>query len=90
MMLQGNDPVLKNEYIIIGAHFDHLGNGGPGSRVPDTIAVHHGADDNASGVALMLDLANRLAADKKGFSRTIVFVAFSGEEKGLTWLKIFY
>jgi aminopeptidase YwaD len=89
MMLEGKDPLLKNEYVIVGAHFDHLGFGGPGSRKPDTIAVHHGADDNASGVALMIELAKKLAADKKGFSRSIIFVAFSGEEKGLLGSKNF-
>ena len=58
MMLPGEDEKLKNEYIIIGAHFDHLGMGGPGSssRALDTIGIHHGADDNASGVAMMLEL----------------------------------
>ncbi len=51
MMLPGEDDTLKNEFVIIGAHFDHLGMGGEGtsSRRPDTVAVHHGADDNASG-----------------------------------------
>jgi aminopeptidase YwaD len=89
MMLEGKDPQLKNEYVIIGAHFDHLGFGGPGSRTPDTLAVHHGADDNASGTALMIELAKKLATDKKGFSRSIIFVAFSGEEKGLLGSKYF-
>ena len=67
MLLPGEDPVLKKEYLIIGAHFDHLGMGGPGSssRKQDTIAVHHGADDNASGVAMMLELAERFARPKE-------------------------
>ena len=58
-MLKGNDPVLKNEFIVVGAHYDHLGMGGPGSgsRALDTIAVHYGADDNASGVAAVIEMA---------------------------------
>lgn len=83
-VLEGFDPVLKEEYIVIGAHYDHLGVGGPGSgsRVPDTPAVHFGADDNASGVAAMLELAGRAARDGN-FSRSLIFVAFGAEEMGL-------
>ncbi|HEX2968736.1 MAG TPA: M20/M25/M40 family metallo-hydrolase [Bacteroidales bacterium] len=91
MILPGEDPVLKNQYIIIGAHFDHLGMGGPGSssRKQDTIAVHHGADDNASGVAMMLETAQKFAATKGSHRRSIVCVAFSGEEEGLLGSKQF-
>ncbi len=89
MMLKGS--TLTNEYVIVGAHYDHLGMGGPGSssRTPDTIAVHYGADDNASGVALMIELAERLASGRDGHARNIVFVAFSGEEMGLLGSKYF-
>jgi hypothetical protein len=82
MMLPGED---KNEYIIIGAHFDHLGMGGPGSgsRALDTVGIHHGADDNASGVAMMLELAEKFADTKGSHKRSIIFLAFSGEEEGL-------
>ena len=54
----GNDPILKDQFIIVGAHYDHLGWGGAmsGSREPDTVAVHYGADDNASGVAAVIEL----------------------------------
>ncbi|HAQ18666.1 MAG TPA: aminopeptidase [Prolixibacteraceae bacterium] len=85
MILPGSDQVLKNEYVVLGAHFDHLGMGGPGSgsRVPDTVAVHYGADDNASGVGMMLELAEKLAANPKSHKRSIVVIAFSGEEMGL-------
>ena len=84
-MLEGSDKTLKNEYIVIGAHFDHLGMGGrnTGSRMPDTIAVHNGADDNASGVASMLELAQKLASKHKKVKRSIVFIAFAAEEMGL-------
>ncbi len=83
--LEGSDPKLKNEVIVIGAHFDHLGMGGKNSssRRPDTIAVHNGADDNASGVAAMIELAQKLASKHKKIKRSIVFVAFAAEEMGL-------
>lgn len=69
--------------IVIGAHYDHLGEGGEGSlyagKEPQ---IHNGADDNASGVALMLGLAEKLSADAYK-SNNYLFIAFSGEEKGL-------
>ncbi len=82
---------LKDEYVIVGAHFDHLGMGGPGSssRIQDTVAIHSGADDNASGVALMIELAEKLASDKGKHARSIMFVAFTGEEMGLLGSKYF-
>jgi len=85
MLLPGNDKTLKNEYVVIGAHFDHLGMGGvgSGSRVPDTIAIHYGADDNASGVAMLLELAEKLAAHPESHKRSIIVTSFSGEEMGL-------
>ena len=68
--------------IIIGAHYDHLGYGGEGSLFRDSIkAVHNGADDNASGTAVMLDLARKLK--KKNTNNNYLFMAFSGEEMGL-------
>jgi hypothetical protein len=83
--LTSSDPVLKDEWIIIGAHHDHLGLGGPGSssRMPDTTAVHYGADDNASGVAMVLELAEAFAAGKDRPRRSILFATFGGEEMGL-------
>jgi len=91
MVLPGEDPKLKDEYIIIGGHFDHLGMGGPGSgsRALDTIGIHHGADDNASGVAMMMELAKKFAATKGSHKRSIVCLAFSGEEEGLLGSKHF-
>lgn len=88
-MIQGSDPVLKNEYIVIGAHLDHLGYGGPmsGSRSKDINKVHYGADDNASGVALMLDLARKFSLNPT--KRSIIFIAFACEEKGLNGSKQF-
>jgi aminopeptidase YwaD len=91
MVLPGEDELLKNEYIIIGAHFDNLGMGGPGSssRAVDTVAVHHGADDNASGVGEMLELAEKFAMTKGSHNRSIIFIAFTGEEEGLLGSKYF-
>jgi aminopeptidase YwaD len=74
-----------DNYIVIGGHYDHLGMGGQGSgsRKPDTVAVHNGADDNASGTSTMLDLAARFSGEKSNGDYNIIFVAFSGEEMGL-------
>ncbi|MBK9215139.1 MAG: M20/M25/M40 family metallo-hydrolase [Chloracidobacterium sp.] len=83
-ILDGRDKVLRNEAIIIGAHFDHLGRGGKGSGSlnPDSSDIHHGADDNASGTAALIELARIFAKEKKN-KRTIIFIGFSGEEEGL-------
>jgi hypothetical protein len=82
--LEGKDASLKSEVIAIGAHFDHLGLGGPGSGslTPDTHAIHNGADDNGSGSAALLELEQALASDSMSFRRTHLFMAFSGEELG--------
>lgn len=82
-ILPGSDPKLKNETIVIGAHYDHLGLGGQGSLAPREGAIHHGADDNASGVAGVIELARMLSSQNPKPRRTIVFIAFSGEEEGL-------
>lgn len=82
-VLPGRDPVLRNESIIIGAHYDHLGGGGYGALdAPDSTGkVHNGADDNASGAAALIHIAETLAAAPP--ARTVIFIAFSGEELGL-------
>jgi hypothetical protein len=81
-VLPGRDPVLRNEAVILGAHYDHLGLGGFGSLDPDSTGrVHNGADDNASGAAMLIQIAARLAPAPP--ARTVVFIAFSGEELGL-------
>jgi hypothetical protein len=89
-LLPGIDSELKDEYVIVGAHYDHLGMGGPGSgsRALDTLAVHYGADDNASGVAAVIELAEKLAGEKKN-RRSIIFAAFGAEEMGLVGSKAF-
>jgi aminopeptidase YwaD len=85
-ILPGSDPILSKlneETIVIGAHYDHLGRGGEGSLAPREGEIHHGADDNASGVAGLIELARMLSTQKPKPRRTIVFIAFSGEEEGL-------
>jgi hypothetical protein len=82
-ILPGSDPKLKNEAIVIGAHYDHLGLGGQGSLAPRAGEIHHGADDNASGTAGLIELARMLSSQNPKPRRTIVFIAFSGEEEGL-------
>jgi len=82
-ILPGRDPVLKEEAVVIGAHYDHLGLGGENSLAPYAFnTVHPGADDNASGIAALMALARAFVA-AGGARRTLVFVAFSGEEIGL-------
>jgi aminopeptidase YwaD len=82
-VLEGSDPKLKGEAIIIGAHYDHLGLGGEGSLAPREGEVHHGADDNASGVAGVIELARAFSKAREKPGRTLIFIAFSGEEEGL-------
>jgi hypothetical protein len=82
-ILRGSDPALKDEAVVVGAHYDHLGLGGEGSLDPDKLGVvHPGADDNASGTAAVMELARNFAA-AGARPRTLVFVAFAGEEMGL-------
>ncbi|HEX8248232.1 MAG TPA: M20/M25/M40 family metallo-hydrolase [Pyrinomonadaceae bacterium] len=86
--VEGTDAVLKNEIIVVGAHYDHLGKGGAGSLAANSTEIHRGADDNASGVATLLELARQFAGEKKN-KRTIVFAAFGGEEEGLLGSKFY-
>jgi hypothetical protein len=89
-MIQGTDEKLKDEYLVLGGHYDHLGMGGPGSgsRAVDTAAVHNGADDNASGVSAVIQLAEKIAAEGNS-KRSLIFVAFGAEEMGLVGSKAF-
>jgi hypothetical protein len=88
-VIEGNDPKLKREYIVIGAHYDHLGHGGESSRAPNSSDVHHGADDNASGTAGMLELARIFSAQRSQLRRSVIFIAFSAEESGLIGSKAY-
>ena len=85
-------PGKTDEYIILGAHYDHLGRGGPDSLAPSQIGqIHPGADDNASGTSGVLELARMLAPLKGKLDRGILFMSFAGEELGLLgsaeWVK---
>ncbi|MBX6315245.1 MAG: M20/M25/M40 family metallo-hydrolase [Isosphaeraceae bacterium] len=81
-VLEGSGP-LAEETIVVGAHYDHLGRGDLGSLAFGSREIHNGADDNASGTAMVLEMARRLARRPDPLSRRIVFMAFSGEERGL-------
>ena len=80
-IIPGTDAALKKEAIVIGAHYDHLGHGGAGSFPGNHGKIHPGADDNASGTAGMMALARYFA--KHPVKRTLIFIAFAGEERGL-------
>ena len=82
--LEGNDPQLKDDYIVIGAHYDHLGRGEAGSLYTGSVPqIHNGADDNASGTAGVMELAEKFASQKNKLKRSMIFLCFSGEEIGL-------
>ncbi|MGD2044667.1 MAG: M28 family peptidase [Gemmatimonadota bacterium] len=81
-MLPGASPTHRDEYIVIGAHYDHLGHGGEGSLAPDSHEIHNGADDNASGTADVIEIARKLLQGPRP-DRSILFMAFTGEERGL-------
>lgn len=87
-VIKGTDPSLSKEVIVLGAHMDHLGLGGQSSMEPNrSPKIHNGADDNASGTAMVLDLASRLI--KSNPKRTIVIAFFNAEEEGLLGSKQF-
>ena len=77
--VEGNDPILKTEFIVVGAHYDHLAyrfkNG--------EMIVYNGADDNASGIATLIELGRWLAENKTKLKRSVILIAFDGEEVGL-------
>lgn len=85
-VLEGVGP-LANETVIVGAHYDHVGRGGPGSGslavAPWTTDIHNGADDNASGTTSLLEVARRFAGQPNKPRRRLVFIAFTAEERGL-------
>ncbi len=90
-MIPGRDPKLAKEYVVLGAHFDHLGLGGPSSLAlgGGLGQIHNGADDNASGVAMLIEVGKWLAKHPQNLRRSVLIVAFSGEEKGLLGSKAF-
>lgn len=80
---------LASQTMVIGAHYDHVGMGGVGSLAPGTIEVHNGADDNASGTTALLEVARRLSQFNAEPRRSIIFIAFTGEESGLLGSKYY-
>lgn len=83
-VLPGADPTRTNEALVVGAHYDHLGLGGRDSLAENAIGqIHNGADDNASGTAAVLEIARAASQTRAAFPRTVVFIAFAGEELGL-------
>ncbi len=81
-IIPGTNPDLANKPVVISAHYDHLGLGGPDVLSGNEGMIHNGADDNASGVAVMLEIAQVLGKSLKP-ARTVIFVAFTAEESGL-------
>jgi len=87
-IIPGSDPNLSEAPVVVSAHYDHLGLGWPDVHHGDQGKIHHGADDNASGVSILLELVKNLAKTVKP-KRTIVFLACSGEEAGLIGSRYF-
>jgi hypothetical protein len=79
-LVRGSDPDLRNTYVVLSAHYDHVGIGTPGAEGD---SIYNGADDDASGTALLLEVAQAVAALSRPPARSLVFLAVSGEEKGL-------
>ena len=78
-MLEGSDPALKDEYIVLSAHMDHVGIGAP----VNGDSIYNGADDDASGTAAVLELAEALSKPGARPKRSVLFLTVSGEEHGL-------
>jgi len=83
----GMIPGKSEEIVVLGAHFDHLGMGGESSRAPEVSAVHYGADDNASGTAMLIEMAQKYSEKKP--ESTLLFIAFGAEEMGLLGSRYF-
>ena len=83
-VLPGSDPQKAREAVVLGAHYDHVGLGGRLSVTPElTGQIHNGADDNASGTSAIMEMAKAAASQRSRFPRTLVFITFAGEERGL-------
>lgn len=82
-VVEGYDPKLKNEYVVIGAHYDHLGTSYLKRDGEDQLQIFFGADDNASGVATLVEVAKQVAAQHYVFRRSVIFALFGAEELGM-------
>ncbi len=90
--IEGSDPSLKHQAVVLGAHFDHVGQTGEGfhyARMGRKTGVWHGADDNASGTVTVMSIAKAFAAGNFTPKRTVVFILFSAEEGGLLGSKYY-
>lgn len=87
--IEGNDPVLKDEIIVVGCHGDHIGYGRAMSRAPGRLEIHNGADDNASGTAAGLAIAKAFSLIKPLVKHTVVFQFYSAEEMGLIGSRVY-
>jgi hypothetical protein len=82
--LKGSDPALQSQVVIVGAHYDHLGRSARFSMAQNSTGqIHHGADDNASGTAAVIEMAKAAVEARKEFRRSLLFMTFAGEEHGL-------
>ncbi|MFX5480823.1 M28 family peptidase, partial [Acinetobacter baumannii] len=79
-VVEGSDPVLKNEYVALGAHYDHVGVGLPDDKGD---RIYNGADDDGSGTTALLAIAEAAARSSVRPKRSLLFVWHAGEEKGL-------
>ena len=82
-VVQGYDPALKNEYVVIGAHIDHLGVNRLTVNGREQVQIYPGADDNASGVASLIEIAKLVARNNYMFRRSVIFAFFGAEEIGM-------
>lgn len=82
-VVQGYDPSLRDEYVVIGAHYDHLGTSVLKKDGKDELQIYYGADDNASGVATLLEIAKQVSSQHFLFRRSVIFALFGAEELGM-------
>lgn len=82
-IVEGYDPKLRDEYVVVGAHFDHLGTSVLKRDGVDQQQIYYGADDNASGVATLIEVAKQVAAQNFMFRRSVIFALFGAEELGM-------
>ncbi len=82
-LIEGSDPHLRHEYILVGAHYDHVGYGTPRNSYGPYGYIHNGADDNASGIAALLEVAEAFSQSGLAPRRSILFAFWDGEEEGL-------
>lgn len=82
-IVEGYDPKLRNEYVVVGAHYDHLGASVLKRDGQDVQQIYYGADDNASGVATLIEVARQVASQNFLFRRSVIFALFGAEEMGM-------